>query len=209
MHASREEGGTALAESPGTREAIAGAGAYMVASGWIAPTLLPLLILISIAAFLPVSEIAQVGPASRRVAGDRAVRPGAVPPRRRGRPGPGLLVHLADRESDVDEDVSIPTEHEVEVLLESGRTLRGLVSYLRPLERSRLVNALNETVSLAQRAVVPVRLRFIQVSPMRKWISSDQGIGWLGSSLALPRKVPLVLLRSVILCCLPSKSIRA
>jgi ATP-binding cassette subfamily C protein CydCD len=41
--------------------AIAGAGAYMVAIGWIAPTLLPLLILISVAAFLPVSEIAQVG----------------------------------------------------------------------------------------------------------------------------------------------------
>ena len=41
--------------------AIAGVGAYAVASGWIAPTLLPLLILISVAAFLPVSEIAQVG----------------------------------------------------------------------------------------------------------------------------------------------------
>jgi ABC-type multidrug transport system fused ATPase/permease subunit len=41
--------------------AIAGVGAYAVASGSIAPTLLPLLILISIAAFLPVSEIAQVG----------------------------------------------------------------------------------------------------------------------------------------------------
>jgi ATP-binding cassette subfamily C protein CydCD len=40
---------------------IAGVGAHLVASGWIAPTLLPLLILISIAAFLPVSEIAQVG----------------------------------------------------------------------------------------------------------------------------------------------------
>jgi ATP-binding cassette subfamily C protein CydCD len=41
--------------------AIAGVGAYLVASGSIAPTLLPLLILISVAAFLPVSEIAQVG----------------------------------------------------------------------------------------------------------------------------------------------------
>lgn len=40
---------------------IAGVGAHLVASGWIAPALLPLLILISIAAFLPVSEIAQVG----------------------------------------------------------------------------------------------------------------------------------------------------
>jgi ATP-binding cassette subfamily C protein CydCD len=41
--------------------AIAGAGAYAAANGWIAPTLLPLLILISVAAFMPVSEIAQVG----------------------------------------------------------------------------------------------------------------------------------------------------
>ena len=41
--------------------AIAMLGAYGVASGWIAPTLLPLLILIAIAAFLPISEIAQVG----------------------------------------------------------------------------------------------------------------------------------------------------
>ena len=41
--------------------AIAAAGAYAVANGVIAPTMLPLLILVSIAAFLPVSEIAQVG----------------------------------------------------------------------------------------------------------------------------------------------------
>jgi ATP-binding cassette subfamily B protein len=41
--------------------AIAAMGAHLVAIGWLAPTLLPLLILISIAAFLPVSEIAQVG----------------------------------------------------------------------------------------------------------------------------------------------------
>ena len=41
--------------------AIAVMGAHLVAIGWIAPTLLPLLILISVAAFLPISEIAQVG----------------------------------------------------------------------------------------------------------------------------------------------------
>jgi ATP-binding cassette subfamily C protein CydCD len=41
--------------------AIAALGAQLVASGWIAPTLLPLLILVSVAAFLPVAEIAQVG----------------------------------------------------------------------------------------------------------------------------------------------------
>lgn len=41
--------------------AVAMVGAHAVASGWIAPTVLPLLILIAIAAFLPISEIAQVG----------------------------------------------------------------------------------------------------------------------------------------------------
>ena len=41
--------------------AVAGVGAVLVAHGVIAPTMLPLLVLISIAAFLPVSEIAQVG----------------------------------------------------------------------------------------------------------------------------------------------------
>lgn len=47
-------------------------------------------------------------------------------------------------DADVDEEVSIPTEHEVEVLLQDGTALRGLVSYLRPAERSRLVDFLNE-----------------------------------------------------------------
>ena len=41
--------------------AVAAVGAPLVMHGWIAPTLLPLLVLISVAAFLPVSEIAQVG----------------------------------------------------------------------------------------------------------------------------------------------------
>jgi ATP-binding cassette subfamily C protein CydCD len=41
--------------------AVAAVGASLVMHSWIAPTLLPLLVLISIAAFLPVSEIAQVG----------------------------------------------------------------------------------------------------------------------------------------------------
>ncbi len=41
--------------------AVAALGAALVMHGWIAPALLPLLVLISIAAFLPVSEIAQVG----------------------------------------------------------------------------------------------------------------------------------------------------
>jgi len=41
--------------------AVAAVGAILVTQGMIAPTVLPLLVLISVAAFLPVSEIAQVG----------------------------------------------------------------------------------------------------------------------------------------------------
>jgi ABC-type multidrug transport system fused ATPase/permease subunit len=41
--------------------AVAAVGAILVTDGMIAPTMLPLLVLISVAAFLPVSEIAQVG----------------------------------------------------------------------------------------------------------------------------------------------------
>ena len=41
--------------------AVAAVGAPLVLHGWIEPTMLPLLMLISVAAFLPVSEIAQVG----------------------------------------------------------------------------------------------------------------------------------------------------
>ncbi len=41
--------------------AVAAVGAVLVARGLVAPAMLPLLVLISVAAFLPVSEIAQVG----------------------------------------------------------------------------------------------------------------------------------------------------
>jgi ATP-binding cassette subfamily C protein CydCD len=41
--------------------AVGGVGAMLVQQGWFSPVLLPLFVLISIAAFLPVSEIAQVG----------------------------------------------------------------------------------------------------------------------------------------------------
>ena len=41
--------------------AVAGVGAELVVHGWIAATTLPLLVLIAVAAFMPASEIAQVG----------------------------------------------------------------------------------------------------------------------------------------------------
>ncbi len=41
--------------------AVAAVGAPLVLHGWIAPAMLPLLVLVAISAFLPVSEIAQVG----------------------------------------------------------------------------------------------------------------------------------------------------
>ncbi|HWK48066.1 MAG TPA: ABC transporter ATP-binding protein [Stellaceae bacterium] len=40
---------------------VAVGGAAMVTAGWLSPALLPLLILISVAAFMPIAEIAQVG----------------------------------------------------------------------------------------------------------------------------------------------------
>ncbi|BDG10576.1 hypothetical protein [Anaeromyxobacter paludicola] len=43
-----------------------------------------------------------------------------------------------------DGELTIPTEHTVEVALVDGRTLRGLVSYVLPPERSRLVDYLND-----------------------------------------------------------------
>lgn len=42
------------------------------------------------------------------------------------------------------EELTLPTEHAVEVALRSGVVLRGLVSFLRPPERSRLLEFLNE-----------------------------------------------------------------
>ncbi len=40
---------------------------------------------------------------------------------------------------------TIPTEHEVEILLVDGTALRGLISYLRPSGHARLVDVLNES----------------------------------------------------------------
>jgi len=58
----------------------------------------------------------------------------------------GLVAVRVDAalESDGGDDPTIPTEHEVEVLLEDGAVLRGLVSYLRPPDHSRLVDFLND-----------------------------------------------------------------
>lgn len=58
----------------------------------------------------------------------------------------GLAAVRVARELEGDEadGLSLPTEHVVEILLESGAALRGLVSYLRPPDRSRLVDFLNE-----------------------------------------------------------------
>ncbi|HYD41656.1 MAG TPA: hypothetical protein VEB43_12585 [Anaeromyxobacter sp.] len=39
---------------------------------------------------------------------------------------------------------TIPTEHEVELLLSDGAVLRGIVSYVRPAAHARLVDFLNE-----------------------------------------------------------------
>jgi len=54
-------------------------------------------------------------------------------------------VRLAGREAEEDgSDLTLPTEHQVEVTLRGGGVLRGLVSYLRAPDQSRLVDFLNE-----------------------------------------------------------------
>jgi hypothetical protein len=50
----------------------------------------------------------------------------------------------ASLDTESDEAVSLPTEHDVEVQLQDGTVLSGLVSFLRPPDRSRLVDYLNE-----------------------------------------------------------------
>jgi len=57
----------------------------------------------------------------------------------------GVPVLRVPRALDADpDDLTLPTEHEVEVLLRDGTSLPGLISYVRPPDRSRLVDVLNE-----------------------------------------------------------------
>ena len=85
----------------------------------------------------------------------------------------GLAVVRVARELEqaAADGLTLPTEHEVEVLLESGATLRGLVSYLRPPERSRLVDFLNEPAPffplLEERQIALVNKRHVaRVAPI-------------------------------------------
>jgi hypothetical protein len=58
---------------------------------------------------------------------------------------PGLPVVRVARALDAAEpELTLPTEHEVEVTLLDGSALAGLVSYVRPTDRSRLMDVLNE-----------------------------------------------------------------
>lgn len=58
----------------------------------------------------------------------------------------GIALVRVDRTLEIDDAdaVTLPTEHEVEVLLGSGAQLRGFVSYSRPVDHSRLIDFLNE-----------------------------------------------------------------
>lgn len=59
--------------------------------------------------------------------------------------GAVALVRVAPAlEPDEEEEITLPTEHEVEVELDDATRHVGLVSFLRPPERSRLVEFLNE-----------------------------------------------------------------
>jgi hypothetical protein len=57
-----------------------------------------------------------------------------------------VAVARVAREIEADDDAAahtIPTEHEVRVTLSSGQTLQGLITYVLPPERSRLIDFLN------------------------------------------------------------------
>ncbi|GAC1347964.1 MAG: hypothetical protein NVS2B9_10910 [Myxococcales bacterium] len=51
---------------------------------------------------------------------------------------------LAGAGEALDDDATLPTEHEVEVTLQDGQSLSGVLSYVRPPERSRIVDFLND-----------------------------------------------------------------
>lgn len=83
-----------------------------------------------------------------------------------------LAVVLFDRALDHDDadEVTIPTEHAVEVTLEDGTSLRGLVSYLRPPE-TRLVEFLNEDppflrVLVGDAVALVAKRRISRVAPL-------------------------------------------
>jgi hypothetical protein len=58
---------------------------------------------------------------------------------------PGIPVVRVARALDAGEDeVTLPTEQEVDVQLTDGTALAGLVSFVRPADRTRLVDVLNE-----------------------------------------------------------------
>jgi hypothetical protein len=79
----------------------------------------------------------------------------------------GLAVVRVDPALEVEDAdaLTLPTEHEVEVRLGTGETLRGLVSYLRPPDHSRLVDFLNEAPPffrlLEERAIALVNKRHV------------------------------------------------
>jgi hypothetical protein len=65
--------------------------------------------------------------------------------------GATLIVHiacigaaLAGPEEALDDDAELPTECEVEVTLLDGQSLSGVLSFVRPPERSRIVDFLND-----------------------------------------------------------------
>jgi hypothetical protein len=59
------------------------------------------------------------------------------------RRGAGALARVASEIEPEDDAATIPTENEVEITLQDGTSLRGLVAYVRP-GNARLVDFLNE-----------------------------------------------------------------
>lgn len=60
------------------------------------------------------------------------------------RAGVAVFRVAAEHERDPAAEFTLPTEHEVQITLVDGSLLRGLVSFVLPPERSRLVDFLND-----------------------------------------------------------------
>ena len=112
---------------------------------------------------LPGGEARQVSVYLSRGGGHASRARAALRPPRTGRPpssppasrGPALMTFLhrgsiavarvpVDEEP-ADDSFTIPTEHEVEITLADGTRLTGLVAYVAPESRERLVDFLNRT----------------------------------------------------------------
>lgn len=89
-----------------------------------------------------------------------------------------VLLVRAPYEADAgeQEEHNLPTEHEVDVILSSGSSVRGLVSYLEPPERSRLSDHLNDPRPFL-RLIDGTQLLFVNKRHIARVVPVGSGLG--------------------------------